>query len=215
MSETHTVKQGDTLVSIAHQHGFRAWETIWLRPENDELRKKRSNPMVLAPGDQVFVPDKRVKEFSCATNQTHTFKLRPLLARLHLVLRDDAGAPYANRRYELVVDGKSYPGVTDAAGTLEELLPPDAKQGELSLYTGSGPPKVWPVELGHVDPVELTSGVKVRLSNLGYACGPIDDQLDDKTREGLRDFQADNGLDPSGEPDDATRAALARAYGGT
>lgn len=214
MGTSYTVQQGDTLVSIAHQHGFRAWETIWQDPGNAELRKKRPNPMVLAPGDTVNIPDKRVKEFVCATNQLHTFRLRPLHARLHLVMKDDNGAPYAHRRYELTVDGKRYSGTTDGEGTLEELLAPDAKKGELSLFTGSGAPRKWPIELGHVDPVDLTSGVKARLQNLGYDCGEVNDTLDDAAKAALRDFQADHGLDASGEIDEPTRKALERAYAG-
>lgn len=58
MAETHTVAQGDTLISIAHQYGFCDWKTIYFDGSNSELREQRPDPMVLAPGDEVHIPDK-------------------------------------------------------------------------------------------------------------------------------------------------------------
>ena len=43
--ETYEILEGDTLLSIAHEKGFRSWETIWEHEKNAELRKKRSDPV--------------------------------------------------------------------------------------------------------------------------------------------------------------------------
>ncbi|MFC1792330.1 peptidoglycan-binding protein, partial [Planctomycetota bacterium] len=69
------------------------------------------------------------------------------------------------------------------------------------------------LELGHMNPVSETSGVKARLHNLGYDCGPVDETMDEKTVEAIKAFQQDVGLSTSGELDQATRDALVREHG--
>ena len=48
----YTVRQGDSIASIAFDHGFR-WETIWQHPNNAGIRELRENPYVLHPGDEL------------------------------------------------------------------------------------------------------------------------------------------------------------------
>ncbi|MCB0966952.1 MAG: peptidoglycan-binding protein [Ilumatobacter sp.] len=55
--------------------------------------------------------------------------------------------------------------------------------------------------------------VQVALTQLGYYTGPIDGQDSDEFRAAVSAFQADNGLDPTGELDAATIAALQAALG--
>ena len=64
MSSVHTVVQGEHLSGIANKYGFTSYKTIWDHAQNAELKKKRQNPNVIFPGDELFIPDKGQKEES-------------------------------------------------------------------------------------------------------------------------------------------------------
>lgn len=215
MGTSHTVSQGETLISIAQQHGFRDWRVIYYDDANAELRRKRPNPMVLFAGDTVVIPEKKVAEFKVETNQAHTFQLKPLEAYLCIQLQDEEGIPYANRRYRVEVDGKAYQEHrTDDDGMVKEAVPPDAKTAKITLWPDDADATAtleWTLELGHLDPVEELTGVRDRLNLLGYPAGTEDAVDETKLKEALRQFQEDHGLPATGEPDGPTRAALREA----
>ena len=71
MSTTYKVKQGDTLLSIAADHGFRDWHRIWDDAGNASLREERPNPQVLYAGDVITIPELLGPPRACATDQTH------------------------------------------------------------------------------------------------------------------------------------------------
>ena len=52
----YPVKQGDSLASIAFDHGL-FWQSVWNHPNNARLKQQRGSPNILKPGDVVFVPD--------------------------------------------------------------------------------------------------------------------------------------------------------------
>lgn len=56
-------------------------------------------------------------------------------------------------------------------------------------------------------PVDV-SALERRLSALGFDPGPVDGVFDGKTRSALRDFQRQQGLTRTGQPDGPTLAAL-------
>src|SRR3989442_1021381 len=86
MEKRHTVKQGEHLPKIAESYGFRDYRTIWDHPNNALLKQKRQNPMVLFPGDELFIPDKDGKKVSCATGQRHRFKVSRQALMLQIVI---------------------------------------------------------------------------------------------------------------------------------
>ena len=51
------------------------------------------------------------------------------------------------------------------------------------------------------------------LNRLEYETGPVDGELNDATREALRKFQADAGLDPTGEVTMLTVIELRNRWG--
>lgn len=60
---------------------------------------------------------------------------------------------------------------------------------------------------------EHTYEVQTILNGLGYETGPVDGELNDATREALRKFQADAGLQPTGEVTMLTVIELRNRWG--
>lgn len=79
----HVVGQGDCISSIAESYGL-FWETIWNHAQNAELKRNRQDPNVLAPGDEVFLPEKEPKEEPCAVDLRHRFKKKGVPAKLRM-----------------------------------------------------------------------------------------------------------------------------------
>lgn len=203
MSTEHKVKQGECLSSIAAKYGLFP-DTVWDDPANADLKQRRGDPNVLAPGDVVVIPDKRAKEESGSTEKRHRFRKKGVPAKLKIQVMLD-GKARANEAYVLSIDGVSSTGTTDGDGFVEADLPPDAREGELSI----GPPEerdVIPLQFGAVDPVDTQEGVAHRLHDLGL---PVAGDLDAAVRE----FQREHGLEPTGEVDDATRSKLVEVFG--
>lgn len=215
MAKTHTLARGETIVDIALQYGFRTWETIWLHPSNEALRKLRPNPHVLAQGDKLSIPDKEVEYRSCQTNQKHVFRVKAIREYFQQTLLDEKGQPLANLDYELTAGDKTYRRKTSPTGTLREEIPVDAKTAKLKLWLRSGDDKSirqWTFNLGHLEPASTTYGLKARLNNLGFPCGPVNDTLDEKTKDALRFFQKEHGLPLTGQNDAATQAKLSELH---
>ncbi len=205
----HIVKQGDCMNTIADQYGF-FWYTLWNHERNAELKELRKNPNVLMAGDRVFIPEKRQKVETGETGKVHTFRLKGVPVKLNLELLDFDGTPRAGTQYTLTVDGKKITGVVPADGLISEVIPPRAKTAHLKLETG----EEYDIDLGYMNPVEYASGVQARLKNLGYFKGEISGSLDDETRQALRRFQREQGLEATGEADQATRDALLTSHQG-
>lgn len=213
----YTVQQGDTIVKIAKAHGFRRWETIWEDSANAALRKKRANPRVLEPGDVLVIPEIEQKVESCATENHHVFEVPVLNEMLRIQVHEARDSPMARKEYVLVVDGKEYEGTTGDDGLIEQAIPAESSTGELRI-DGS----VWTLDIGHLNPVERdvsdgrVSGAQARLRNLGFYDGDINGELDDATREAVRNFQASAGLEESrqtGDLDDQTCMLLEDRHG--
>jgi hypothetical protein len=199
----YTVAQGDCLSSIGAKFGF-APDTLWNLGENAELKLKRKDPNVLYPGDVVFVPDLRVKEVSCATDQSHKFEKKGVPAKLRIRLLDDQ-QPRANIPYQLQIDGKSISGTTDGDGYIEQPLPPGAQTGRLIVGNGNTR-EVHDLAFGTVDPIDTDSGVNGRLRDLGFQTGA-------DPSEAIKAFQQKHGMEVNGQMDDTTRQKLAEIFG--
>lgn len=212
VSKKHTVKHGDTLLSIAAAHGVVDWKRIWEHADNGGLREKRTNPQVLLPGDVVVIPADTGKEVTVPSGKTQKFKLSAARCYFSVYLVDECGEPYANLRYKLRVGNATFEGKTSGEGLVAHDVKPDARTGELTLWRKDDDPDdvaVWRLDIGGLNPVGTTSGVKSRLRNLGYAVGPIDEDLDATTRVALRAFRQHAGLDSTKDDlDDELRDAL-------
>jgi N-acetylmuramoyl-L-alanine amidase len=223
----YEVEEGDCMSSIAEAHGF-FWETLWKLSENLDLKAARKNPNVLLAGDRVFIPEKRIKEESCPTEQKHKFKKKGAPCKLKIRILepekpsgdegpDGKGAqnkPRANVPYLINIDGKLEDGKTDGDGIVEITVPPGAKKGTLKLEPGTPNEVQYKLKLGGLDPIEETSGMQARLNQLGFNCGPVDGKVSARLKQVIKEFQQSAGLNMSGEMDDATRAKLRELYDG-
>lgn len=207
----HPVNQGECLSSIAEENGF-FWETIWNHPENRTLKDKRKDPNILYPGDIVSIPDKQLKEVSEPTNNVHKFKLKNSPAKLKIRILQNA-EPRQGEPFVLMIDGEEKKrGTISADGNVEIPIIPKAKEGKLIIGEGENSEE-YILHLGFLDPIETVSGVKARLNNIGFDCGKVNNELDEKTIEAITDFQNYiNHPNPNGEMDEQTREALKKLH---
>jgi murein DD-endopeptidase MepM/ murein hydrolase activator NlpD len=197
MMKQHPVAAGDCLTSIAAQYGFSV-DAIWNLADNASLKDKRKDPNTLVPGDVVVIPDRQEKVVSCATAQTHKFKLSAASALLRLQLFEDE-KPLASQDCELKIGKTSYTGQTNDQGVLELTIPCTAKEGSLTVGTD----KEFELRFGHLQPVTERHGVVSRLHNLGF---------EGDFEEAVRAFQKRFGLEITGEADQATKDKLSEIH---
>ena len=205
MPKKHKVKKGDCVASIAMDNGF-FLDTIWDDSANAKLKEDRESPYVLLEGDVVVVPDKRLKEESCADSQRHTFRRKGVPEILKLQFLSN-GEPRAKLPYSLNIDGRWFEGETDDEGRIEQAIPPDATKGKLTLDNH----EKYDLKLGHIAPVSEKTGVCARLANLGYLSEADSD--DELLKDAVRLFQDDNDLEATGQINDKTRDLLRDKHG--
>lgn len=207
MPRVHVVQQGETLVGLAARYGF-APRMLWEHPLNAELRARRQRMDVLYPGDPVTLPDLVMKQVTVQTGRTHVFTRKGVPAVFRLVLRQ-GGRPRVNVAYRIEVDRVVIEGITGEDGLIEARVPPNATEGKLFLEDRDTP---LTLRLGHMDPRDTVSGVRKRLSNLGFPVPSTDDTTSEPWRRTLTGFQERAGLPRTGTLDDATRQALVRLH---
>lgn len=211
----HTVKQGDTIASIAYEHGLFP-DAIWNDSKNSDLKNERKDPDLLCPDDVVHVREKEEKEESGATEQRHRFRRKGVPAKLKLQLLEN-DEPRANLDYVLEVDGELIQGTTDSDGRLEHFISPAAREAELRI----GETEKIPLQIGHLEPVTTITGAQQRLNNLGFNCGESAGEstgqsageVDEETKAAITSFQQQNNLDPTGELDQKTQDTLKKEHG--
>jgi hypothetical protein len=104
----------------------------------------------------------------------HMFRF--VLLKLRLMLFDNLGEPWAERRYRLKVKGAEKDDTEDSTGRLgiiERLVPAGAEEGTLELLPGEGGSSdcmcVFSLRLGYLDPSNTVTGQQARLNNLGLS----------------------------------------------
>lgn len=204
-SGNHEVRQGECVSSIADATGH-FWEKLWNLSANRELREIRKDPNALLPGDLIEVPEIEPGEHAGATEKRHRFRRKGVPSVLKLqVLR--LGEPVADKPFTLDVDGHLIRGSTDAQGRIEESIPPGARAAKL-VVDNDGEDIRYDIEIGTLDPIDTTTGIKARLRNLGFDPGPIDRADRPEYRAALAAFQERWELEKTGNPDQKTRDKL-------
>jgi N-acetylmuramoyl-L-alanine amidase len=69
------------------------------------------------------------------------------------------------------------------------------------------------LQIGHLDPVEETTGIQGRLNNLGFDCGEVDGIIGPQTEAAVRAFQDEHSLEADGIPGPKTQAKLKEVHG--
>ena len=69
------------------------------------------------------------------------------------------------------------------------------------------------IRIGHLDPVEETSGQEARLNNLGYAATGGVEKDPDALRSAIEEFQCDHGLTVDGICGAKTQNKLKEVHG--
>jgi Putative peptidoglycan binding domain len=202
----YVVRQGDYLTRIAMRHHFDANE-VWQDPQNDELRRRRPNPEVLAAGDILYIPETEPTRNSLTIGGSNNFSVRLPTVKLELNVTGSDGQALANKRYW--VDGEEA-GTTDGNGKVE--IEVAASQPSAALRV-EGCQDIYRLRIAHLDPVDTPSGVRQRLVNLRYLPENAIRVTDEQQSDALRRFQEQCGLEITGQPDDATRDRLVSENG--
>ena len=208
MASNYKIKQGEHVSRIAKQFGFADYRTIWDHPNNAALKDLRKNPNVLAPGDQLFIPDKQLRKESRPTGATHRFKAPATALMLRVVVKNMDDQPVANTPCKLQVEGQTFQLTTDGSGKIEKEIPKAAENGKLTIGD-----QEFPIRIGHLDPVDQISGYRARLNNLGYNAGDSDDENDPQLRSAVEEFQCDQHLKVDGTCGQQTQNKLKQVYG--
>jgi N-acetylmuramoyl-L-alanine amidase len=207
------VKQGECLTSIAAKYGFADWQAIYQHPSNAELRKKRPNPNLLFPGDELFIPEKRRKTVTAQAGKELQIEVSLPTRKIQLDLIQDDGTPLAGVEWRIEGGGVEIGGTTTATGGVEAKVPSSLR---LALLRAGG--FEYRLELGGLDPLRDVpdaglSGLRARLRNLGYDPGPDEPRMTPRTRLALASFQREHGLPGTGEPDQDTFRKLDEVHG--
>ncbi|MGZ5434187.1 MAG: LysM peptidoglycan-binding domain-containing protein [Thermoanaerobaculia bacterium] len=205
------VQPGDSIASIAARSGHLA-DTIWNDPANAALKEARQDPELLLPGDRLTVIPLRSKSVACATGGLHVFRRVTAQSSVTIVLEDEAGQPFAGKRYEVDVDNDVRSGTTDDAGRIVFAVSRAMTTATLKVWLeepGYDDPLERDVALSHLYPLRHPLGVQQRLANLGFYEGALDGATGPELLEAALAFAAAAGLQGTTDIDDTLLAKLA------
>jgi hypothetical protein len=171
--QPYVVKDGDYLLSLAHQFGFDA-DTVWNDPKNADLQKLRPDPNILLPGDILYIPDQdppaAAPAQSLTPGATNSFvSSAPTVTLTHKFV-GASDSDYANQAYT-VTELDQLTGLTTDGSGVATFQAPVTLTTATVVFTGTG--ESWALGIGKMDPIDTLIGVFKRLQNLGY----IDDDV--------------------------------------
>ncbi|MEZ4442984.1 MAG: peptidoglycan-binding domain-containing protein [Polyangiaceae bacterium] len=206
MPKTVVISQGQCLASLAEEHHFYDWRTIYDDPANAPLRELRPNPNHLLPGDHVVIPDKDPRVETRDTGRAHRFTVRRQPTELRIRLED-----LEPQRYRLEVGTQVFEG---SGPHIQHRIPPAVADATLQVWFNAEreePDLVWQLRLGHLDPADEVTGLKERLENLGF--GPTDGpDIDEETLSAVHAFQISRGLEQTEEVDATVHETVRHAH---
>jgi len=210
MTQQHTVAQGETLLRIARQYGYKTSTALYNHPSNAEFRALRPDPNLIYPGDVITIPPKKEKFMPLRANSLNTFVVQNEKQYFRLKVAYDDGD-------DITVNVLCIDTVLQSDGLIEvELNNNDALTGNVDLYLKAGettPTKSFAVQIGNLDPIDTLSGVQGRCNMLGFNCGKVDGVMGEKTRIGVKEFKYQHELDVDGIPGPKTKAKLQQVFG--
>jgi N-acetylmuramoyl-L-alanine amidase len=215
MPITHKVNQGECGEGIAWAHGLEDFKAVWNSGDNAELRKRRSDPNILMPGDALVVPEAKPRVYMLATGKHHRIVLKIPQKELRLRVLAHKDEPLANAKYRLILDDVRQPreGTTDGDGVLKEKVRVHIRGGLLQIDGRRFRLRFNYINPFPAEPDESMSGVSSRLTNLGYESGGASKAGNPALSSALALYQSDAEIDPTGEADSATKDQLEKDYG--
>ena len=105
----YVVRQGDYFVKLAFVHGFDADE-VWSDAKNDEIRGRRADHHILAPGDIVYLPVKKKEGLPIVKGTTNRYTATVPRVVVKLLLQNADGTPRGNKRFWLDGAGSTMEG---------------------------------------------------------------------------------------------------------
>jgi hypothetical protein len=205
MKKTHIVRSGECLSSIAHDHGFRNWKTLYDHPDNADFKQKRPNPNVIYPGDVLVIPERAQRTEDANTQKRHRYRARGEPWVFRIEMKDEQGNGIEDEPFVFTAPGNiNVLGRTKAKGLIEVEMRGHVRSARLEFLGGS-----YEVRFGDLDPIGTVKGVQERLNNLGFRAGPVDGIVGPQTRKAVYEFQkTQSDLEATGGIDDATRRRL-------
>lgn len=220
----YIVRQGEYLTKIAFEQGFDADE-VWGHEKNRDLKDRRKDPSVLCPGDVLAIPDSAPIGEGLSLCSDNPYRAKVPNVELNVQFCGDDAGPLAAETCSVTVegDGKSSKRSTDADGWLRLIVPGTCKSVEVTFERLG---TTYVLAVGHLDPIDTTSGEFQRMSNLGKfddaligwlgssLGGPSGEveELQSMFREAVRRNLASPGEDDGGVTDEAVRDHLAREH---
>jgi hypothetical protein len=206
----YVVCQGDHLRKIAFRFGVDA-DALWSDAKNADLRSRRGNGDVLMPGDVLQVPTCAPPGLKVRAGPKNAYRADVPLVTIRLVLQPGRRS-YGDQPFVVHgagTGGRPLRGRTGPKGEVSFDVPVNARALVLSLpVLGLSVP----IQMGDLDPLDERSGVVQRLQQL--RCLPHAGATDDeKLAEGVRRFQASQGLPVTGVLDEDTRRSIGDAHG--
>lgn len=201
----YVVRPGDYLIKLAHRGGFDV-DTVWNDPRNEDLRQLRDDHNMLAAGDVIHLPPPKPRSLPITMGAVNRYTAKVPRIEVRLALHRLDGTPLADADFD--VEGLAdAAGQTDGEGRITLQVPVTAR--ELVLVFAREGVRV-AVDVGGLDPISETSGIKHRLQNLGlYLPGARSSAGDaEALANAITVFQTRQGLAATGALDDDTRKAL-------
>lgn len=214
--KTYVVRSGDYLKKIAHAVGWQA-EALWNDPSNAKLTAKR-DPNQLLPGDVFHIPDTVTNTLVVSAGSTNRYVAEIPKTKVKLTFKNEKGS-FAERTVHSRRSGRAGGRNDRWGGCCRSEVPVHCREVTVTFPDRK---VVYPIRVGDMDPIDEPSGVRKRLEHLGYQSHTSDDALtgmedgdvDEGLRKSVRRFQTAEGLNPTGELDDETKAKLLEKHGG-
>jgi hypothetical protein len=217
----YVVRAGDYLTAVAHARGLTPGD-IWDHPANADLRKKRPNPEILAPGDILFIPVVEREWLPVSAGSTNTYVVTIPLVEIHVVLHGSDGKPLAGKSLVLEPDPGVKSPTTDGTGLLKVKIPVTVRRVTVTVPDAN---LKFQIRVGELDPHDTSSGILSRLRQLGYAGSEGHlarsgrpylagvDLSENALRRAVSAYQNDQGQDVTGTLDASLCDAVRTGYG--
>lgn len=217
MTQQHTVAQGETLLRIARQYGYKTSTALYNHPSNAEFKALRPDPNLIFPGDIITIPPKKEKFMPLRASSINTFVVQNEKEYFRLQIIHEDGDDITGKRIVLNIGNQTIDTVLPSDGLVEvELNENDTLTAQVDLYLKedqSSPSESFTAQVGHLDPIDTLSGVQARCNLLGFDCGKVDGINGAKTKAGVRDFQYEHDLEVDGIAGKKTTAKLQQVFG--